>query len=95
MIFPLPVEGFLIRLVGIVCIGRGDGAGVVPFKGVAEGVVGVFGLGHVVFGAVVERVALVDFIRVLLWLVVGHRVVGIFGLHEGRATWVWWISTTL
>lgn len=54
MIYPLPVEGFLIGLAGIVCIGRRDGGGVVPFEGVAEGVVGVFGLGHVVFGTIVE-----------------------------------------
>lgn len=95
MVYALPVEGFLIGFAGIVGIGGRYCSGVVSFEGVAEGVVGVFGLGHVVFGAVVEGVALIDFIRVLLWLVVGHGVVGLFGLHAGRSTWVWLRSTTL
>ena len=72
----------------VVRVGGRDGCGVISFEGVSEGIVGVFMFGCVVFGPVVKRVSLVDFIRVLLWFIVGHRVVRLLGLREIGSTWV-------
>lgn len=51
---------------GVVCVRGRNGSRVVSFESVAEGIIGVFRFGGVVFGTVVKRVAFVDFIRVLL-----------------------------
>jgi hypothetical protein len=68
----VPIKGFFIDLAGIVSVWRWNWRGVISLKSVPKGVVGVLVLGNVVFGTIIEGVSLVDFIRILLWFVVGH-----------------------